>query len=61
MVAPVWLEKPDQDKVPKQTEDLLEGLYVLYNTINGRSWVKPNRSQPKSGIVVTIKLEFLDK
>ncbi len=30
----VAVEKPNQDKVPK-TEYLLEGLYVLYNTING--------------------------
>jgi hypothetical protein len=47
---------------PRQkTEVLLEGLYVLYNTINGRSYVKPSLYQPKSGIVVTITLEFLDK
>jgi hypothetical protein len=36
MMAPVWLEKLNQDKVLK-TEDLLEGVYLLYNAINGRS------------------------
>jgi hypothetical protein len=36
MMAPVWLEKVNQDKVPK-TEYLLEGLYLLLNAINGRS------------------------
>jgi hypothetical protein len=52
----VAVEKPNQDKRPR-TEDLLEGLYVLYNTINrGVLRVKSNLYQPKFDIVVTITL-----
>jgi hypothetical protein len=43
------------------TEDLLEGLYVLYEIMNCSSSVRQNLYQPILGLLVTITLEFLDK
>jgi hypothetical protein len=43
------------------TQDLLQSLHVLYNTINASFSMQPSLYQPKSGLLLTITLESLDK
>jgi hypothetical protein len=43
---------------PTKTQCLLQSLHVLYNTINEKS---STMYRPKTDLVVTISLEFLDK
>jgi hypothetical protein len=47
------------DSITAKTSNLLQRFYVLLNTINYSFSSKPNLYQPKSSLVVTIKLEFL--
>jgi hypothetical protein len=46
---------------PAKIQDLLQSLYVLLNTINERSLMRQNLHHPKSSLVVTMTLKFVDK
>jgi hypothetical protein len=50
-----------RDSIPTKTNNLLQGLYVLLNTINEMSSNRPSVHQPKWDLVVTITLECIDE
>jgi hypothetical protein len=56
MMHPQWLETPNQDTRPA-TKFICA---LQYNQLNFFE-IRPALCQPKSGLVVTITLEFLDK